>query len=113
MELADAATALGALAQESRLAVFRLLVPQGEQGLAAGQIARELNVAPATLSFHLKELAHAGLIDSRRSGRSIIYRVRPDRIRALMAFLTEDCCQGRPDLCMPVPWCDKPRTGSS
>jgi len=101
MEITSAVAALSALAQESRLSVFRLLVRQGPQGLPAGEIAARLDVPPATMSFHLKELAQAGLIGSRRAGRSIIYALDTGGIRGLMAFLTEDCCQGRPELCLP------------
>ncbi|MFV1968353.1 MAG: ArsR/SmtB family transcription factor [Pirellulaceae bacterium] len=100
-EIHEAVTALSALAQESRLRVFRLLVKQGPGGMRAGTIAAELDIPPATLSFHLKELVHAGLIESRREGRSIIYGLNAPAVRGLMAFLTEDCCQGRPELCVP------------
>jgi len=101
METKDVVAALTALAQESRLEVFRLLVPLGEEGLAAGEIAEQLKIAPATLTFHLKELCHAGLLESHREGRSIIYALRPEGIRGLMEFLSEDCCQGQPHLCQP------------
>jgi DNA-binding transcriptional ArsR family regulator len=112
MEINRAVTALAALAQQSRLEVFRLLVRHAPQGLPAGEIAQQLNVPPATLSFHLKELSHAGLIGSQRRGRSIIYAVDVAGISALMAFLTEDCCQGRPELCMPGVCCaEKPSSG--
>jgi len=100
--MTEAVAALTALAQESRLRVFRMLVPLGEEGLAAGEIAEQLGIAPATLTFHLKELSHAGLVASRREGRSIIYALRPDGIRDLMEFLSEDCCQGQPHLCRPT-----------
>lgn len=102
MKLNDAVDALSALAQPSRLEVFRLLVKTGSEGLCAGEIAESLSVPKPTLSFHLKELAQAELIDAQREGRSIVYRVRVEGIRELMAFLTEDCCQGRHDLCMPA-----------
>lgn len=103
MKLNDkqAVTALGALAQESRLQAFRLLVRHGEKGIPAGEIAEALGVPPATLSFHLSQLAQGGLIDSRRNGRSIIYFVNVCGVRALMAYLTEDCCGGRAELCLP------------
>ena len=87
---------LGALAHGSRLAALRLLIKAGPAGRAAGEIAAALNVAPTTLSFHLKELAHAGLVGSRQDGRSVIYSARFAQIAALMAFLTEDCCGGAP-----------------
>lgn len=93
--------ALAALAQESRLNAFRLLVTAGAEGLAAGEIAQQLEIPPATLSFHLKELANAGLIDQTRKGRSIVYSLNAQAIGALMGFLMNDCCQGRPELCQP------------
>ena len=99
METPSAVTALGALAQESRLAVFRLLVQQGPKGLAAGAIARCLKVPSATMSFHLSQLSRAGLITSRRESRSIIYSASFDRMQALVDFLTENCCQGQADAC--------------
>ena len=101
MKLNDAVTVLGSLAQPARLKIFRLLVKQGEDGLCAGDISKRLNVAKPTLSFHLKELANAGLIASEKSGRSVIYSLRPKRMQQLMSFLMEDCCHGRPDLCLP------------
>ena len=93
MEMKAAATALGALAQESRLSVFRLLAQRGPERLCAGEIADQLNVPPATLSFHLKELANAGLVDSHRQDRSIIYALRVDGISQLMTFLTSGIAQ--------------------
>lgn len=99
MEIKQAVKSLTALAQESRLRVFRLLVPAGEEGIAAGEIAEELGIPSATLTFHLKELAHAGLVESRREGRSIIYSLRVCGMRELLEFLAKDCCQGRPQLC--------------
>lgn len=104
MKLNDkqAVAALAALAQESRLQAFRLLVRRGEEGLPAGEIADALGVPPATLSFHLSQLAQGGLIESRRNGRSIIYFINVCGVRALMAYLTEDCCGGRSELCLPA-----------
>lgn len=99
MEVKSAVAALTALAQESRLRAFRLLVPAGTEGLAAGEIAEQLGVPPATLTFHLKELSHAGLIDSRREGRSIRYAIRAEAVCELLSYLLEDCCNGRPELC--------------
>ena len=93
--------ALRALAQESRLNVFRLLVEAGEEGVPAGEIAEVLEIAPATMSFHLKELVTAGLVDQQREGRSIIYSLNVESISSLMEFLLHDCCQGRPELCQP------------
>lgn len=99
MNIRQAVIALTALAQESRLRVFRLLVPAGEAGLAAGEIAERLHIPPATLSFHLKELTHAGLVESRREGRSIIYSLRCQGMSDLFRFLAKDCCKGQPELC--------------
>jgi ArsR family transcriptional regulator len=99
MEMDSAISALSALAQETRLAIFRALVRahapgDGEGGLAAGDIAEKLGVPPATLSFHLKELAHAGLVTSRRDGRSIVYKADLEAMLGLTGFLLDDCCQG-------------------
>ncbi|MEM7705425.1 MAG: helix-turn-helix transcriptional regulator [Pseudomonadota bacterium] len=102
MDLLNAINALGALAQESRLATFRLLVRAGETGMAAGDIARELGVPHNTLSSHLACLARSGLVTSRRQSRSIIYRVDFAGTRELLAFLLEDCCQGQPEVCSPA-----------
>lgn len=102
METTQAVRALAALAQESRLQTFRLLVRAGTDGVPAGKIADELDIAPATLSFHLKELSNAGLIQQRRDGRSIIYSLHVEAMQALLAFLVEDCCQGQPHLCEPA-----------
>jgi ArsR family transcriptional regulator len=99
MEVKTAVVALTALAQESRLRVFRLLVPAGPDGLAAGEIADKLDIPAATLTFHLKELSHAGLIESEREGRSIRYSLRVEGMRELLTYLTEDCCHGHPELC--------------
>ncbi len=95
METMNAVNALGALAQETRLAAFRALVQAGPAGLPAGALAEALAVAPATLSFHLKELKAAGVVDCERQGRSLVYRPRFDTMRALLDFLTEDCCRGQ------------------
>ena len=111
MKTKDAVLALSSLAQESRLRVFRLLVKVGPDGLAAGEIAKKLNVPAATLSFHLKELAHAGLVVSDKQGRSVIYAMNVKGINALMEFLTEDCCQGRPELCRSVECGSPPSKG--
>ncbi|WP_114111321.1 helix-turn-helix transcriptional regulator [Thalassospira xiamenensis] len=99
MEINTAISALGALAQEHRLAAFRLLVHVGEDGMAAGDLARSLAVPHNTMSTHLSVLSQAGLITSQRNGRSIIYRIVPDVMRDLLGFLADDCCQGRPELC--------------
>jgi DNA-binding transcriptional ArsR family regulator len=102
MELNTAVDRLFALAQDSRLAVFRMLVKAGREGVAAGAIARALDIAPNTLSAQLTILASAGLIMSRRAGRSIIYAADYDGMGALLVYLTEDCCQGRPEVCAPL-----------
>ncbi len=102
MEMKDAISGFGALAQESRLEVFRLLVRAGAEGLPAGEIARALGVPHNTMSSHLGILAQAGLVTSRRDGRSIIYAIDFSGARALLSFLMEDCCQGAPELCAPA-----------
>jgi len=99
MEIKHATDALQSLAQETRLEVFRLLVKAGPEGLPAGDIGTTLAVPAPTLSFHLSHLRHAGLIECRRTGRSLWYSVSFGQVRGLLAFLMEDCCQGRPDLC--------------
>jgi DNA-binding transcriptional ArsR family regulator len=96
MDTKQTLAALSALAQESRLAVFRLLVQVGPDGMAASKIGEQLEVAPSSLSFHLKELAHAGLISSRQDGRFIIYSANIDAMNGLIGFLTENCCGGVP-----------------
>jgi len=102
MDLSTTVKALGALSQESRLEAFRLLVRNGSEGMAAGEIARALNIPHNTMSSHLSILANAGLIGSRRVSRSIIYSIDFDGTRELLSFLMEDCCRGRPELCAPV-----------
>ena len=102
MESSSALKKLSALAQESRLAVFRLLVTSGEQGVAAGEIARTLQITPNTLSAQLTILANAGMIASRRDGRSIIYAAGYDAMSDLLVYLMDDCCQGRPEVCAPL-----------
>ncbi|CDG84981.1 ArsR/SmtB family transcription factor [Janthinobacterium agaricidamnosum] len=94
METSTAIISLAALAQESRLAVFRLLVQAGPEGLAASKIAEALDIAPSSLSFHLKELAHANMVTAAKAGRSIIYSANYDSMNGLLAFLTENCCGG-------------------
>lgn len=93
MKATQAVHALGALAQETRLDVFRLLVKAGPAGLAAGRIGATLDVAPATLSFHLKELAQAGLVQARQENRFIYYSADFGRMNGLLAFLTQNCCE--------------------
>src|SRR6516162_8972653 len=94
MEKTDVISALAALAQDNRLDVFRLLVQAGPDGLAAGRVAETLGLAPNTLSFHLDRLRNAELVTVRREGRSLIYTARFDTMRALVAYLTENCCAG-------------------
>lgn len=102
MEITDAVTALAAIAQETRLAVFRALVVAGPDGLSAGRIADALAVAPATLSFHLKELDRAGLITARQDGRYVIYAANFEQMNALLGFLTENCCRDGSTGCASV-----------
>ncbi|MBB3219807.1 ArsR/SmtB family transcription factor [Pseudoduganella umbonata] len=99
MQTKDVLAALSALAQESRLAVFRLLVQAGPAGLAASRIAEELDIAPSSLSFHLKELTHAKLLTSKQEGRFVIYSADIPTMNGLIGFLTENCCGGVP--CSP------------
>jgi len=96
MENKDAVVALAALAQESRLATFRLLVQAGPEGLAASRIAEALGMPPSSLSFHLKELSNAKLIAPRQEGRFVIYAAQFDTMDTLLGFLTENCCGGNP-----------------
>src|SRR5271168_680674 len=102
MEKRDAIAALGALAQETRLDLFRLLVTVGPEGLPAGVIADRLGVLPASLSFHLQQLVHAGLITQRRLGRQLIYSAEYGAMNELMAYLTENCCGRGTAICPPV-----------
>jgi ArsR family transcriptional regulator, arsenate/arsenite/antimonite-responsive transcriptional repressor len=104
METTTAIGALSALAHPGRLAVFRLLVRAGPEGMAAGQIARATGSLANTLSTNLNVLAGAGLVSSRRDGRSIIYAAGYDRMRELLAFLMEDCCGGNAEICAPLAW---------
>jgi ArsR family transcriptional regulator, arsenate/arsenite/antimonite-responsive transcriptional repressor len=94
METSDAVAALAALAQDSRLDIFRLLVQAGPDGLAAGRVAEALDLAPNTLTFHLDRLRVSGLVTVRRDGRSMIYAARYETMNGLLAFLTANCCQG-------------------
>ncbi len=102
MDIHTATKALSALSQESRLEAFRLLVHGGPEGLAAGEIARSLQIPHNTLSSHLSILVNAGLIGSRRKSRSVIYSIKFDGTRDLLSFLMEDCCQASPEICTPV-----------
>jgi ArsR family transcriptional regulator len=100
MEIKFVVTALAALAQESRLAIFRLLVQAGPEGLSAGKISETLGIPPSSLSFHMKELAHAGLVSSRQESRYVIYSANFRTMNELLGFLTENCCGGKP--CVPT-----------
>ena len=101
MQIKEAVSALSALSHESRLAVFRQLVEAGPAGDTPGRIAERLGLPPSTLSFHLKELAHAGLVSSRNEGRFVIYAADYAAMTGLIAFLSEECCAGQPELCLP------------
>ena len=112
MESDGAILTLAALAQDTRLEVFRFLVKREPGGVAAGEIARHLAVPHNTMSSHLGVLARAGLIIAERHSRSIVYRVNLDRVRELVTFVLQDCCGGRPEICSPVvdaltPCCSK------
>jgi ArsR family transcriptional regulator len=97
-----ALSALSALSQETRLRIVRLLVTAGPAGMSAGSIGDELGASSSRLSFHLAHLGHAGLIQSRREGRSIRYTAAYEVLSGLIAFLMRDCCQGRPEVCGPA-----------
>jgi ArsR family transcriptional regulator, arsenate/arsenite/antimonite-responsive transcriptional repressor len=105
MESKNVINALAALAQESRLAVFRLLVQAGQDGLAASRIAERLDLPPSSLSFHLKELMHANMVSQTRDGRSLIYAVNFDTMNEVLAFLSENCCGGKPCSAVCSPAC--------
>jgi ArsR family transcriptional regulator, arsenate/arsenite/antimonite-responsive transcriptional repressor len=102
MKREAAVQALGALAQETRIEIFRVLVQAGPAGLPAGTIASRLGLPSPTLSFHLNQLRFAGLVTSRRESRSIIYCAKFATMNELLAYLTENCCGGRPELCAPA-----------
>jgi DNA-binding transcriptional ArsR family regulator len=102
MDNDEAIRALAALAQDTRLETFRLLVRLEPEGLPAGEVARQMDVPQNTMSAHLAILARAGLVRSERCSRTITYRADIDRLRAMMLFLVKDCCAGRPELCGPL-----------
>lgn len=102
MESDDAILVLAALAQGTRLETFRLLVRHEPDGLPAGEVARQLDVPPNTMSSHLSILARAGLVRSERHSRVVIYRADLERLRGMMLFLVKDCCGGRAELCAPL-----------
>jgi ArsR family transcriptional regulator, arsenate/arsenite/antimonite-responsive transcriptional repressor len=103
MKKQDAIGILASLAQENRLDIFRLLVEAGAEGMPAGHIATSLRLPPNALSFHLDRLRGAGLVTVRRDGRSMIYAAKYDAMNSLVSYLTDHCCQGRPELCAPQP----------
>ena len=105
MKIEAAVEALAALAQESRLSVFRLLVQAGKEGITAGVLGEQLGIPPATLSFHLKALSHAKLIKSRSEGRFVIYSANYAEMDKLIAYLTEHCCAGDGTQCQPIRKC--------
>jgi ArsR family transcriptional regulator len=102
MDASQAIASLSALAHDSRLSIFRMLVQAGDGGLAAGEIARRLDVLPNTLSANLNVLSHAGLVRARRAGRSIIYTADYERMSGLLGFLMQDCCGGSAEICRPL-----------
>jgi ArsR family transcriptional regulator, arsenate/arsenite/antimonite-responsive transcriptional repressor len=102
MDKLDAVAALAALAQEHRLEVYRRLVQAGPSGMAAGEVASAVGIAPNTLSFHFDRLRHAGLVSVARQGRSLIYAARYETMNNLLGYLTDNCCGGRPELCKPA-----------
>jgi len=102
MELENAVLSLAALAQSTRLEVFRLLVKHEPEGLAAGDIARSLAIPQNTMSSHLSVLSRAGLVSAQRFGRSIIYRADLASFRSVMLFMLRDCCDSRPEICVPL-----------
>jgi DNA-binding transcriptional ArsR family regulator len=118
MESESAILALAALAQSTRLDVFRLLIKQEPEGLAAGEIAKALAVPQNTMSAHLSVLSRAGLVTARRISRSIVYRADLARFQAVMLFMLNDCCDGRPEICTPLiesitPCCPPKRKGKA
>jgi len=98
----QALAAFGALSQETRLQIVRMLVVAGPDGMAAGLLAERAGVSPSNVSFHLKELDHAGLISQQRESRSIVYRANVEVLGDLIRFLMEDCCAGHPEICAPA-----------
>jgi ArsR family transcriptional regulator len=110
MDTINAVRALGALAHESRLAIFRQLVVAGPKGMAAGEIAQQLGISPSGLSFHLKDLTHAALVNPRQEGRFVIYTANFDAMTSLIGFLTENCCTGTSCAASDLPNCCRDET---
>ena len=102
MTSAQVVKALAALAQPTRLALYRLLVTRGPDGMAAGKVAEKLKVSPATLSFHFRTLSHAGLVEGRQSGRFVYYATDFKVMNEMLEYLTENCCGGNLDACQPA-----------
>jgi ArsR family transcriptional regulator, arsenate/arsenite/antimonite-responsive transcriptional repressor len=102
MNEGQAVSAFAALSQETRLRIVRLLVKAGPEGMAAGSVADAVGVSPSNVSFHLKELQHAGMVEQRRQARSIIYAADYSALRTLIEFLMKDCCAGHPEICTPA-----------
>jgi ArsR family transcriptional regulator len=102
MDERQALVSFGALSQETRLQIVRMLVVAGPEGMAAGTIAERLDVSPSNVSFHLKELDRSGLVSQQREARSIIYSADYEALSGLVRFLMEDCCGGRPEICAPA-----------
>jgi DNA-binding transcriptional ArsR family regulator len=102
MNEGQALVSFGAMAQETRLRIVRLLVKAGPEGMPAGEIGEAMQVSPSNVSFHLKELERAGLAAARRESRSIVYSADYDALSGLIRFLMEDCCSGRPEICAPA-----------
>jgi ArsR family transcriptional regulator len=113
MEKTNVLAALAALSQESRLDVFRMLVQAGPEGMAAGEVAAALRVPANTLSFHFDRLRNAGLVSVERRSRSLIYSARYDTMHALLDYLTENCCAGKPEACAPAACEPKTRSTKS
>ena len=113
MKTKSVVTALAALAQDSRLAIFRALVQAGPEGLPAGKIGEITGISPSSVSFHMKELSHADMATSRNEGRFVIYSANFATMNALLAFLTENCCGGNPCLPLCTPGCAPAESASS
>jgi len=108
MKKSTAVAALGALAQETRIDIFRLLVAEGSEGLPAGEIGSRLRLPSPTLSFHLNQLRYAGLVTSRRESRSIIYAANYKTMNGVLGYLSENCCRGQSEMCSPAVDCAEP-----